>query len=277
MDVPALTAATRFDLDHLAIATPDADRVLDTLSDRLGAAVLFSERAPGFRYAMARIGTPEDGMNLEVLEPADPGDDPFLERFLHDHGPGPHHITFQTADLRERLPAVLEAGISPVRVSLDWSHWQEAFVLPREGHGTVLQLAGSDIQYPPTAEMEACASQGREPVVPRLRNGSERGWARQRPGKDHRVRMREIVLGTPDLPAATRLFSELLDGVITGNDEPGTTIAWPGGRIRLVERDIAGVVAVRVTGPMGADAVLSGLRLEPADGDAPPRGLRGAD
>jgi methylmalonyl-CoA/ethylmalonyl-CoA epimerase len=251
-----------FDLDHVAIAVPDAAPVLDMLAENLGAAVLFSERADGFRYAMTRLGTASDGMNLEVLEPCD-GGDRFLERFLRDHGPGPHHITFQTTDLRPRLSEVVEAAIEPVKVRLDWAPWQEAFVLPEQGHGTVLQLAGSTVPYPPMAELEAGAALGVEPVVPRLREGTERGWARQRPGGADRARMRRVLLGTPDLDGARRLFVELLGGRESDASAEGSTIVWTGGEIRLVRREEPGVIGVEIAG-RAPDRAIAGLRLTSA-------------
>ena len=84
-------------------------------------------------------------MTIESLVVWRPEDDDFLERFVARHGGGAHHITFKVPDLagdarRVRAPAASR----PSGVRLDDPHWQEAFLQPRDAHGTVVQLAQTD-------------------------------------------------------------------------------------------------------------------------------------
>src|SRR5262249_34192796 len=61
--------------------------------------------------------------------------------FVARHGPGPHHLTYKVDDLATTLDRVRTAGYQPVNVDLSDPDWKEAFLHPREAHGTVVQPA----------------------------------------------------------------------------------------------------------------------------------------
>jgi methylmalonyl-CoA/ethylmalonyl-CoA epimerase len=140
-------------LDHVAIAAPDHRPVLQALTGELGALVLSGGTPPksGFRAMQVRLGRGEDGMTVEVLEPHRPEENDFLQRFIAATGGGVHHITFKTDDVvaeRERLQGL---GIEPVGVNFSGG-WKEMFIHPKDGHGTVIQIAQSDFPAPPMTE-----------------------------------------------------------------------------------------------------------------------------
>ncbi len=129
------------DLDHVALATRDVRDALDVLVGELGGTVLFGGNSVGFRPMQLRLGDATGGMNIELLEPWDVERNDFLERFVARHGAGPHHLTFKVDDLAATLERVRSAGYRPVNVDLSDPDWKEAFLHPREAHGTVVQLA----------------------------------------------------------------------------------------------------------------------------------------
>src|SRR5680860_496722 len=131
------------DLDHVALATRDVTPILDLFVGELGGLVLFGGQGPGFRPMQVRLGDENDGMTVEILEPWDTEHNDFLERFLTRNGEGPHHLTFKVPDLAAALDRVRTAGFQPVGVDVSDPDWKEAFLHPREAHGTVVQLAES--------------------------------------------------------------------------------------------------------------------------------------
>ncbi|MEA2682491.1 MAG: hypothetical protein QOK05_819 [Chloroflexota bacterium] len=143
------------------------------------------------------------GIRLEVLEPVqDPRDD-FLQRFLEHSGPSPHHATFKVEDIRGALARLKELGIEPVKVDLSHPGWQEAFLHPALGLGTVVQLA----------------QQG----------GT---WSAERaPEPEPEGAVRAEFLGAElaaNLEAAKAVFGDVLGGTPT-QVGPGIAYSWPGG------------------------------------------------
>ena len=129
------------DLDHVALATRDVRDALDVLVGELGGTILFGGNSVGFRPMQLRLGDATGGMNVELLEPWDVERNDFLERFVARHGAGPHHLTFKVDDLTATLERVRSSGYRPVNIDLSDPDWKEAFLHPREAHGTVVQLA----------------------------------------------------------------------------------------------------------------------------------------
>jgi hypothetical protein len=157
---------------------------------------------------------------------------------------------------------VRTAGFQPVGVDLRDPNWKEAFLQPREAHGTVVQLAQVHPDHPGTPEMVKAADTGDAFFEPEW-------WSTPPPRADTRGRLRRVVMSTPSLPSAVGFFAGLLDGEIVSEDEAAVELAWPGsGRIRLelhpdappgflrIEGDHAGVTGARTVS--GASFVLSG-------------------
>ncbi len=235
-----LTGTGMTDLDHVAVAVADIDRTLDQL-DAMGATLYMGERVPGFQYAVARLGDAEHGMNLEVLTPWQAEKNDFLARFLAAHGDGPHHLSFVLDDVRPLLGRLSAEGLEPVQVKLGWAPWEDGFVL---AHGTVVQVAGTSLGYPPMAEMLDAAARDEVLALPCLEHGTDRGWWTGRTPAASRVALERVVLGTRDLPGARRLFGELLGGIHAGEDE----YVWPrGARLRLVADERDGIQGLDVS------------------------------
>ena len=248
------------DLDHVALATRDVTDALDVLVGELGGIVLFGGESVGFRPMTMRLGDANEGMNLELLEPWDPDKNDFLERFVSRHGDGPHHLTFKVDDLTATLERVRSAGYQPVNVDLSDPQWKEAFLHPREAHGTVVQLAEAHGDWGTLAEQIArVRTQGP--------HGHPRWWPDTEPSGERAAFLRRVVIGTPSLTATLAFFAGLLQGNEVAGGEGWFELAWPGGaRVKLEHRpgQAPGVQRLEADvdggGPLG-ERLVAGTRL----------------
>ena len=97
-------------LDHVGIATADADRLLDALRDLLGETRYASEtlEKDGVRIAFVSGG----GAQLELLEALDETSP--VARFLRERKGGLHHLAFEVEDIHAMHRRVREAGYAPI-------------------------------------------------------------------------------------------------------------------------------------------------------------------
>jgi len=244
------------DLDHVALATRDVAPALDLLVGELGGLVLFGGNGPGFRPMQVRVGDEVEGMTIELLEPWDVAHNDFLERFIVRHGEGPHHLTFKVDDLEATLGRMHQSGFQPVGVDFSDPHWKEAFLLPREAHGTVVQLAESHHDFATRAELVAHVREHGPNAHPQ--------WWPDPPAAGERAgRLRRVVVATPSLAGTLGFFAGMLQGAQAATGEGWVELEWPGGaRVKLEHRPAS---------PPGID------RLEAdAEGDAEERVVAGA-
>jgi catechol 2,3-dioxygenase-like lactoylglutathione lyase family enzyme len=247
-------------LDHVALGTRDASAVVRVLVADLGGALVSGGRWSGFQSVQVHMGDGGSGMKVELLEPWGIEANDFLERFLTRHGEGPHHLTFKVDDIEATLARVRGAGFTPVSVDLSNPGWMEAFLQPREAHGTVVQLAQSDWPvHSPLAEYDYALEHGpmEEP----------RWWEAPPPSAptDRRATLRRVVLATPSLPSSSAFFSGLLGGTEVGGGEGWIELEWPGGgHVRLEQRvDVGpGIDRLELDGPGPARELdVAGTRL----------------
>jgi methylmalonyl-CoA/ethylmalonyl-CoA epimerase len=239
------------DLDHVAIATRDPDGAIATLVGKLGGILVFGGDGNGFRWVQVRLGDATVGMTVEVLTVWRPEDNDFLERFLTRHGDRQHHLTFKVDNLAATLERFRTAGYTPVNVNLSDPNWKEAFLLPREAHGTVVQLAqASAAEFSIAQEVER-AQQGSEPL------GEPVWWSKPPPRAEQRAVLSRAVLQTPSLPAAVGFFAGMLEADVAAQDRTSAELVWPGGaRLLLEERADAPPGFARLEGELGAEVTL---------------------
>jgi methylmalonyl-CoA/ethylmalonyl-CoA epimerase len=239
------------DLDHVAIATRDPDAAIATLVGTLGGIVVFGGDGTGFRWVQVRMGDATTGMTVEVLTVWRPEDNDFLERFLARHGDRQHHLTFKVRDLVTTLERFKSAGYTPVNVNLSDPSWKEAFLLPREAHGTVVQLAQTSHDEWSITEQVAHALDSAEPI------GEPVWWSTPPPRAEQRAVLRRAVLRTPSLPAAVGFFAGMLEGNVASQDPTSAELVWPGGaRLLLEESADAPPGFARLEGEIGAETHL---------------------
>ncbi len=125
-------------LDHTALAVRSIRDALRLYRDLLGGEPAEYDVMPerGFRWLALHY---PNGSAIELLEPI--GDAGFVQDFLEKRGEGVHHVTFRVADVRAAVARAREAGLRVVDEDFTTQpNWQEAFVSPRNAHGTIVQL-----------------------------------------------------------------------------------------------------------------------------------------
>jgi len=125
-------------LDHVAVAVEHWSDAWPRYAVELGGT--WSSGGLNIGFGPAQLSYANGG-RVEVLQPWQPDDNPFLRRFLDRHGPGPHHLTFKVPDLAAAITEARGVGLAPVGVDLTNVDWKEAFLHPRQATGIVVQLA----------------------------------------------------------------------------------------------------------------------------------------
>jgi catechol 2,3-dioxygenase-like lactoylglutathione lyase family enzyme len=249
-----------YDLDHIALAANDTSDALRFLTGPLGGTVIFGGQSIGFRPMQVWLGTDDgDGMPVELLEPWAVDRNDFLARFLTRRGPGPHHLTFKVADLAAALERVRGAGFHPVNIDVSDPHWKEAFLMPAEAHGTVVQLAESHGHPESRAELLAHVAANGADEQPRW-------WSDPAPAEHGPARLRRVVLRTPILSTAVEFFAGILSGDIEHESDRRVDLVWPrGARIGLELRPDApaGVDRLEVEG-LAEERTVIGTHFVPA-------------
>jgi catechol 2,3-dioxygenase-like lactoylglutathione lyase family enzyme len=219
------------DLDHVAIATNDVSEVLGFLVGELGAPVLFGGLNVGFRAMQLEPG----GLRIELLEPHNVEVNDFLHRFLQRSGEGPHHLTFKTDNIEHDLERAAAAGYEPVGVNIGNAFWREAFILPKQAGGTVVQLAESAFDPMEFKEqIDQMTRQRNEDGLSEM--GVARWWPDPPPRPDQVSTLDRVVMATTDASETLRLYRDLLDGKVTERGEGWLELGWPGGgHIRFEE------------------------------------------
>ena len=124
-------------LDHVAVAVRSIGPALSLFEEALGTTFLNQGDAPSWRWHQRVL---PGGGKIELLEPLGEG---FLSKFLDRRGEGLHHITLKTDDIAASIAHIGDCGYELVDVDLDNPHWKEAFLRPRQAHGTLIQIAQS--------------------------------------------------------------------------------------------------------------------------------------
>ena len=222
-------------LDHVALGVGDHRKALAALTGELGGLVISGGEPPraGFRAMQVRLGRGTQGMTVEVLEPHDVEHNDFLVRFLEAGGDRPHHVTFKVDDIEAELERLRDLGIEPVAIDFRHSSWREMFIHPRASHGTVIQIAESDIVYPPIDEWLATLPESIE-IFDGLAWWEE---AAVRPPPPEPVDLLRVVIATPDRASGDDFHHRILGSDMERSDE-FTDHCWPGGTIRLVDADV---------------------------------------
>jgi catechol 2,3-dioxygenase-like lactoylglutathione lyase family enzyme len=253
---------TRYDLDHVALAAAETSDALRFLTGTLGGTVIFGGQSIGFRPMQVWVGTDDgDGMPVELLEPWAVAENDFLARFVDRHGPGPHHLTFKVSDIGAALEQARGAGLHPVNINLSDPDWKEAFLLPREAHGTVVQLAESHGH--PETRIGLLAH-----VAAHGPNSHPRWWSNPSTAHGPAARLRRVVLRTPTLAAAAEFFAGVLQGDVEHESVGRVDLVWPGGaRIGLEYQPDApaGVDRLEVEG-LSRECTVIGTRFVPTSG-----------
>jgi len=126
-------------LSHIAIATPQADVLADSLVKGLGATRGDEELLDdgGLRVVFVHLGP----VTFELLEPKHP--EHTVAKFLTKRGPGLHHVSLDVAGIEGALAACQAAGIEPIdRQPRPGAHGTRvAFLHPKSLGGVLIELS----------------------------------------------------------------------------------------------------------------------------------------
>jgi methylmalonyl-CoA/ethylmalonyl-CoA epimerase len=125
-------------LDHVCWAVRHVEDVLPLLTDLMGMTVegRFENPEVGFRGVGLRV--PGGTGHFELLEPYD--ESSYLHRFLHDKGPGLHHVTFEVEDIDRTAAAIKDFRIEPLG-GLQRSHGcAETYIHPKDSGDVLFQF-----------------------------------------------------------------------------------------------------------------------------------------
>lgn len=254
-----------YDLDHIALAAADTAPLLRFLTGPCGATTLWGGQAIGFRPMQVWVGDADAGMKIELLEPWQPERNDFLERFVARHTHGPHHLTFKVPDIEAAIERFRGNGFRPTGIDLRDPEWMECFIVPKEAHGTVVQLAESrsesadEHEFPDRATMLTTLRE-------RGATGTPRWWVDPEPPAGAPARLRHVVLRTPSLTSALGFFAGMLHGHITAETDERIELAWPGGAAIALELHPGAAPGVDRLELEGLDAAVEvlGTRFVPA-------------
>lgn len=125
-------------LDHVGVATPDADAAAERLGALLDASVVHEEATDELRFVFLGL----EGAEFELLEPL--GDDNPIAVFLADDRPGLHHVALGVPDVSAALRAAEAAGAELIdETPRPGARDHEiGFVHPRSAGGVLLEYVG---------------------------------------------------------------------------------------------------------------------------------------
>ena len=130
-------------IDHIAIATDDLEGAVRLFCDVFGATFVTGgdDEPKGIRTVQVQL--PQ--VKIELLAPLHEGS--YLHHHLERHGPGFHHMTMFVENVEEAVTEVKAAGYETVDVNLLHPAWREAYIRPRSGFGTLIQLVDTDRRW----------------------------------------------------------------------------------------------------------------------------------
>ena len=162
-----------------------------------------------------------NGFVVQGLNPEHDESTSFLDRFLDQSGPGPHHLTFHVPDLTAAVASLAGHGIVPFAEDRSDPDWLEVLIHPLDGQGVVVQL----VQVPDRPPLPLEAPEG----FPEI-------------SYEHPVAsLGRVVHAVADMGAALAMYRDVLGGrvVSSGSAVDGnhwTELGWGGpGRLRLLE------------------------------------------
>ena len=121
---------------HIGVAVTDAAAAAEFYRVILGATPRPPESADGSHI----ISIPLDGIEIELLEPVQPGSP--VDKFIQKRGPGIHHICFRVPDLDDALARCKAAGFQLVdqRPRQGVHGRRIVFLHPKSTSGILLEL-----------------------------------------------------------------------------------------------------------------------------------------
>jgi methylmalonyl-CoA/ethylmalonyl-CoA epimerase len=151
-------------IDHIAVAIPRRELAVRRFLEDLGGGSVASGRRAGSTIDQIRFAR---NTKLELIGPdADHADRGRMEGFLAKYGSAIHHVTLLVDDVADTVQRLRADGVEPSGVALGDPRYQEAFILPKDAGGVLVQLSWKDVDdegwarrygHVPTAPRADCA------------------------------------------------------------------------------------------------------------------------
>jgi methylmalonyl-CoA/ethylmalonyl-CoA epimerase len=122
-------------IDHVGIATEDAESLADLYADLFDAPVAHEEEFGGLRVVFLDFGD----SYFELLEPVEEGT---IARYLDRNGPGIHHVALETDDIAGPLDTARDHGVELIDEEPRpgaWGH-DVAFLHPESTGGVLIEF-----------------------------------------------------------------------------------------------------------------------------------------
>ena len=200
--------------DHIAIAVPRLADAEAVLAGQLGGRSTFGMTTDEYRFWHWRY---EGGGDIEALEPAGQ-DGGFLHRFIAQHGPGIHHVTFTVPSLAEACDRARVNGYSIVGYDDSDPEWSEAFLHPKQAQGIVVQFAQTNAD-------RTVVPPGHEAPGPAPSSTNDSAWPITVLGLRLSARSRE---------RAHTQWGTVVQGMLANGNDGVLVYRWPGSFLRLV-------------------------------------------
>ena len=129
------------ELDHVNIATPDADALAQVFRDLFGLSIVARTEVAAQGVRVVKLAT--GNVVIEMTEPTGP--DTPVGRFLAQHRPGLHHICFRVDDLRSKVRELVARGVRLVdeEPTIGAAGLPIVFVHPSSCGGVLVELQES--------------------------------------------------------------------------------------------------------------------------------------
>lgn len=131
-------------IDHLGIAVRDIAAAATLFVDLLGGRVVNGGDDAVLGIRTVQLAFP-GGFRLELLQPL--REDSGVGRFLARRGEGFHHLTVMVDAVEAAVAELEAAGYELVDTDLSDPLWRQTYVRPRSGHGILLQVVESPIDW----------------------------------------------------------------------------------------------------------------------------------
>ncbi|MGB9963727.1 methylmalonyl-CoA epimerase [Halobacterium sp. CBA1126] len=124
-------------VDHIGVATADADALASLYGTLFDAPVAHEEAFDGLRFVFLEL---DGGSYFELLEPVD--DDTQIGGYLDREGPGIHHVALATEDIDAALETARGAGVELIDEEPRAGAWGHdiAFLHPTDTGGALVEF-----------------------------------------------------------------------------------------------------------------------------------------
>lgn len=130
--------------DHVAIAVPDIAVLLPLYVDVLGGQLIAGGDDEDIGVRNLQLWYPPN-VKIELIQPL--GDTSYLAAYLAKHGQGIHHMTCFVNDVGEAERCLGAHGVGTVDTRRGTGFWDETYIRPSSGFGTLIQLGASDLEW----------------------------------------------------------------------------------------------------------------------------------